>query len=599
MGLVEVSPSELVARHGFSIDESRQFFMKRTKFFQMVIVWAVALSAKAQIAQVSTEVATIQGNQLDIEGGDTADPTAATTYSIQATVPPNTEAWVPLGAFIYGGHYTISVSAQGAGANSSGECKFSTIYGLAPRVLSLSTHQGINGFRFYSRRVSGAFPLGGWSYVAIKYKNLAGNSDNNLTITITADSSDRWNPNQLLSDYNVLTDANLMLPIIANEYSASNAQFPSSFNGVQINRPLEATQGMTVNGSPVMTRASGVGSSASSTGFSGGTSTLATGSNSIAFGEEARAVARATFATGRGSQANGEFSVAVGHNSKAYGRGSVAMGTSTQAGPMEDASTFERAATAFGYSTKALGSYSLATGRQTVAEGTASTAVGYYSRAIGNYTFAAGYHPDANGLSSIALGNHAQANGDYSVSIGSGNKAEGKFAIAIGRNNKALGEGSFVTGRESEASGPHSTAHNLQAKALGKYSFASGRGSEASGSDSAANNFQTKALGNFSTANGIRNIASSYAQFVVGLYNEDLGGDKIRRKSDNALFVVGNGSGLGADQRSNAFEVRQNGSTTTKGDAIVEGVARLGGGADIKGAVTIEPQGDISMGIFE
>ena len=102
--------------------------------------------------------------------------------------------------------------------------------------------------------------------------------------------------------------------------------------------------------------------------------------------------------------------------------------------------------------------------------------------------------------------------------------------------------GGFV----SHAEGINTTASNAAAHAEGQDTTASGENSHSEGRG-------TRASGVYSHASGYYTTAGHRAQTVVGEYNDN---------KEDTFFEVGNGS---AAQKSNAFEVKKNGSIVVGG----------------------------------
>jgi len=196
-----------------------------------------------------------------------------------------------------------------------------------------------------------------------------------------------------------------------------------------------------------------------------------------------------------------------------------------------------------------------------------------------------------------ATGLHAMARGDSTT------VASGPHATAIGIDAVASGQGSFANGSNVDAIGTYSAVRGMNSEATGLFATAVGSGA--------------KANGNLSTATGVGVQANSYAETVVGTYNKlDTTPDVSLWKAQDTVFRVGNGSSTLL--RSDALKITKAGKSTVsnltwrtnlsangplyessdpQADSealVVEGHARL------KGKVIIEqPQGDISMGIYE
>ena len=126
------------------------------------------------------------------------------------------------------------------------------------------------------------------------------------------------------------------------------------------------------------------------------------------------------------------------------------------------------------------------------------------------------------------------------------------------------GAGSNRASSAGLASGSRSTAMGLNTTASGNYSTAMGR--------------NTTASANYSTAIGYRTTASDYGSLSIGSYNSvnssvTTGGSATAFNTDNAAFVIGNGTASNAV--SDAFVVRFNGDATLAGDLTINSDERL------------------------
>lgn len=171
-----------------------------------------------------------------------------------------------------------------------------------------------------------------------------------------------------------------------------------------------------------------------------------------------------------------------------------------------------------------VGVYSFARGREVVASGADSFASGSKTfdgtTNTTKYTTASGYASHAEGLG-------VEASGDY------GSHAEGFLTVA--------------SGTVSHSEGQQTTASGDGAHAEGKVTTASAYASHAEG-------YETVASQNCAHAQGLGTIASSLAQSAVGKYNVE---------DSEKVFIVGNGSSK--TQRSNAFAVGYDGSSSVYG----------------------------------
>jgi len=108
-----------------------------------------------------------------------------------------------------------------------------------------------------------------------------------------------------------------------------------------------------------------------------------------------------------------------------------------------------------------------------------------------------------------------------------------------------VGVGSFATGVNTIASGLSSTATGRDTRASGNYSTTMGT--------------STTASGNISTAMGTDTTAQAFASLVIGRFNI-ISGTTDSWVSTDPLFVIGNGTGPGAGDLSNALTVLKSGN---------------------------------------
>ena len=170
----------------------------------------------------------------------------------------------------------------------------------------------------------------------------------------------------------------------------------------------------------------------------------------------------------------------------------------------------------------------------------------------------------ASGSYSTAMGDGTTASGDYSTSMGRSTAASALYSTAMGRSTAASALYSTAMGYGTDASGYFSTAMGSSTTASALYSTAMGDGTIASGSRSTA-------MGSYTTA-------SDYASLSIGRYNSvnstvTAGGSATSFDTDNAAFVIGNGTG--SSTKSDAFVVYFNGNATLSGDLTINSDARL------------------------
>lgn len=508
--------------------------------------------AKSQVAVVEPTVALLQTPELDNAG--LADNTVAATRSIRATIPAGEEAWIPLGNFNYGGNYRITASSAGHSANSSAIAEFSIAYGGNIHVHRISSYRVQSSFDFYSTRGGGDTGVGlnQRRYVMLKYKNVSGGS-NTVTATITIDRANDWS-DATINNFAALTESDRMIPAIGNE-RVINPGLPG-YNGVKINGNTEITGNLSVNGEEIVTSLPGTPASSFSMGARFLTRPAA--ENSFEFGDFTAAIGKSSFA-------------ALGATT--WGVGSIAIGSSAQAGDSANNTTVANSV--------AIGVLTKATKPHTVAMGTRS-------EALGNYSVAIGWQNKAIGEASTSLGAHNNVSGPYSASVGASNNVHGGASLSSGWGNTVYGQGSVALGFQNTVGAthaenignnawtlPHSVAVGSNNSSTGAGSVAIGTSNIATGSAAAAFNQNNVASGGNSTAFGNGSRANGRAEFVVGEYNVLSGGSGNTISGNDVLFAVGNGSGPEEVNRSNALEVRRDGSV-----------------------IINSPQGDISMGIF-
>jgi len=213
--------------------------------------------------------------------------------------------------------------------------------------------------------------------------------------------------------------------------------------------------------------------------------------------------------------------------------------------------------------------------------------------------------------------------------IGTGAALGSEGLFAIGNNSSATGAGSAAVGSYSGAFGENSVAMSrgqsagMDASAFSR-GYAGGFRSVAFSDGFSMGDYSTTisggiAYGNYGVGIGLRAQADAYGSVALGLGAYALGSSNEWRGLD-AAFAVGNGDfDQGYMTGSNAITTLKNGQTTLTNRAwkadpnviptvenssanalVVEGNSVLNGNALLHGKVTLsQPQGDISMGIYE
>lgn len=166
----------------------------------------------------------------------------------------------------------------------------------------------------------------------------------------------------------------------------------------------------------------------------------------------------------------------------------------------------------------------------------------------------------AIGKRSAAFGRNTIASGEDSFAEGENTFAEGKASHAGGTSGtRASGSASFAHGSGCHAVSKRSVAMGVNCTAGDTAVDASG---EEINTDSFAMGKDNRATHKASAVFGGDNRSSRSHQMVVGHDNAD---------NPDALFVVGNGAGKEDAQRSNAFEVLENGNAVVSNDVIFGG----------------------------
>ena len=170
------------------------------------------------------------------------------------------------------------------------------------------------------------------------------------------------------------------------------------------------------------------------------------------------------------------------------------------------------------------------------------------------------------------------ATGSSSIAMGQGTIASGLYSTAMGYSTTASNRAGTAMGDRTTASAWYSTAMGTETTASGSSSTAMGASTTASGDMSTAMGFETTASGINSFAIGEETTASDYASLSIGTYNlvnsvVTTGGDANNFDTDNAAFVIGNGTASNAV--SDAFVVRFNGDATLSGDLTNNSDERL------------------------
>ena len=425
----------------------------------------------------------------------------------------------------------------------------------------------------------------------------------------------------------------LILSLSLTAQTANWYYNPTSGNGIQTNFSNSASgsisiaMGLGTTASGQYSTAMGVETTAS------GERSTAMGHQTEASGEFSTAMGRETIAGGYASTAMGLETTASGFSSTAMGQRTTASGgTSTAMGYQSTASG--SVSTAMGDNTEASGRFSTAMGEQTIASDYNSLAGGRYNLlgstittsaeefsldntafVIGNGTasnnrsdaFVVKFNGDAtlagsmtatsfigdgsqltnlpssgadspfsynsNEAGGIEVANYTTASGSRAFAVGNDNSASGSSSTAMGRGTIASGDDSTAMGANTEAGGNYSTALGRGTSSRGETATAIGQFTSATGKFSLSAGLYSNATGTTSVALGNNTIADGYGTLATGYFNTANANPQADSFDQfNTALVIGNGT---FENRSNAFEVLFDGTTTIAGDLNVNSDARL------------------------
>ena len=304
----------------------------------------------------------------------------------------------------------------------------------------------------------------------------------------------------------------------------------------------------------------------------------AEGREAVAGGERSHAEGYQTTATGSQAHAEGAHTISAGNNAHAEGYETEAQGTTSHAEGYQTHSMVD-SSHAEGWKSIAEGKRSHAEGSETNTKGIGAHAEGGLSIGQGDYAHAEGYQTRAYGTKSHAEGetnyalgqsSHAEGRGQgvvdditidnaeelWDAAESSGEKrlhiAKGKYSHIEGFNNFAGGDCAHAEGQRTKAAGTSAHSEGWKTAAIGPRSHAEGTLTKAEGSESHAAGYGSHAKGKYSQAVGQYTETSNAAEFACGKYN---------KSNPDTIFSIGNGSGL--NNRSNAFEIVENGDIKT------------------------------------
>ena len=257
--------------------------------------------------------------------------------------------------------------------------------------------------------------------------------------------------------------------------------------------------------------------------------------------------------------------------------GNTAVDLSYQSSASTTTGATGQSSFAVGLDSTASGAHSISGGYASVASGDTSVALGNGAQATGSFSYSIGHLSQAIGNNSVALGYNNDASGNSSTAMGESTTASGYVSLALGKNTNASANASTAMGESTTASGYVSLALGKNTTSSAEQSIAAGYGTTASGNRATSLGLNTTASGTSSTAMGLHTVSESASSLVIGTWNELNEGDEW------PLFVIGNGGWdasatnyLGGEEnRSNAFEVLFDGTTTIAGDLSINSDARL------------------------
>lgn len=284
-------------------------------------------------------------------------------------------------------------------------------------------------------------------------------------------------------------------------------------------------------------------------------------------------------ATGYGATAMGAQTQATGYYATTFGRKTKAAYAGVAGGEGSEAGNY---GVALGNYVKALGDGSVATGTNTYARAASSRAGGRESQALSEFTVAEGLGVIA-GLKQgqVVHGSYNLRNDNDLFIIGNGTDEENRSnAMQVTTDGKILLENGTKTVATTEE--VNSVQETLQfainskpiyryenkgvivddisgSVASANYSLALNQKTQAIGISSLATGANTRATGQYSFTAGIGTVARQHGQFVIGSYNDQKAWEADGSvDGTNRIFIVGNGTD--ASNKSNAFEVRKDGT---------------------------------------
>lgn len=178
----------------------------------------------------------------------------------------------------------------------------------------------------------------------------------------------------------------------------------------------------------------------------------------------------------------------------------------------------------------------------------------------------------------IGIGKNNLTSSDYSLLIGTDNESMFNYSYNFGNNNSNKGEYSFISGDNSYAgaysiSCGHWCNYGLSVSGmqLGSYTACFGNNCSTFGNNSFSSNLGNSSYGDSAFSCGQGNISNGSASFTCGQYNTaEVDGSfacgRYNISLDN-IFSIGNGTS--DDNRSNAFEINNDGRAIFYNDVLI------------------------------
>ena len=435
--------------------------------------------------------------------------------------------------------------------------------------------------------------------------------------------------NNLLSDLvgkRVYNHGNEIYPgEIFNDYQYNIA------GGISSHAEGEQTQAMgrASHSEGLLTRADYVAHSEGQGTYAEGDSSHAEGFNTKASGKYSHSEGYLTKAIGRESHSQGNDTTALGQSSHAEGISSYnatsevnSISTSTPNSTIYNSWNIHKFTLAKGIASHVEGRNCMALTDYSHAEGNCTVTIGNYSHSEGYQTHTYGVGSHAEGFSSsianaLSYNNEqeivsAWGNDKFALACGKASHSEGLDCLALGvsshaegRETSARGECSHTEGDSTHATGYVSHAEGYNTYADGSYSHAEGNNCHAVGNSSHAEGCYNYAYGNYShvegegnTANSEHSHAEGHNTFAGSKCQHVQGKNNIKDNNNKYAHIVGNGSGVADELRSNAHTLDWNGNGWYQGNLYVGGTNQDDGNKVLSTAdINFDSDGNLTITI--